>query len=384
MTAKRVVAVLDRPAPQSLGMLGLVVAQEDGTLITEGVQGSQAGTLSAVDLNDLVDGGHAISVDDLTLHMGPDPFAALWLGAEFVTRAGKAGVHVPPLPQQTSRQVSTGTFWVAPARHVWRILDSWTVQAFRKVVATQDGELARLMSWVLPDRPETRAARWLTASSNHARSRDIDWWVRVDRESGRPEITPQALTAELESLITHTESEPLQPVIGFSALAKGGDKEIADFVARTKEVPRLSFGAWLREKALKEGGETDRRGLQHLGQQMIKQMGELAFFFTMLDDVHLELSQSLLIEGIRHIKILDSVRSLVGPDRFFLAFVDRPEDRRLELLRHEGLSNSELEEVLSDATEQEIPRVRKFANIELDASLDVEVEGNRLLRALSA
>lgn len=370
-------AVLDRPTAASLGMLGVVIAREDGGLRTDGVLGSQGGPITETELEDLIRGGHALRVRELAIDPPESAVAALWVGNEFAEHT--SAIPVPPLPQQTLGHVPTGTFWVAPARHVWRVLDSWIVQAFRRVVQSRDDRLALLMTSVMPDREETRAARWLTSSPG-AQSRELEWWARLDRDRGIRNATPDTLSAAFRELVHRVEVSPPSTVLGFCAPAMGGDTEIAQFVAKERGLIRISFGRWLREKAIREGREPRRRVLQALGQQMIERRGELSFCLDVLEDVSPRLHrEAFLIDGIRHLKVRESVLSLVGPDRFFFAFVDRPVQVREERLRaEEHLSSDEVRQILADPTEAEIPQLRQLANIELDG-LHADVEGRRLM-----
>lgn len=88
-----------------------------------------------------------------------------------------------------------------------------------------------------------------------------------------------------------------------------------------------------------------------------------------------------MIDGIRHREVLESLKSLVGPERFRLAFVNRPEDvRRTLLLKEEGITQDTVGQVMNDQTEREIFEISGRANLTLDAEGDRDYEADRLMQ----
>jgi hypothetical protein len=384
LVREEVVATLEQPSGESVGMVGLIVSDQTGALRTEGVLGSPAGRLTNDQLAALVGTGHARHIDPIPLRLSKRPGAALWLGSRFVQEAGSLDLPVPPLPEQDSVTNSEGSFWIAPTAHIWHVLDFWLLHAFRRVVESRDGRIARLMTWALPRREETQAARWLTAEGSLSKRGELEWALRLHADNGERDMTLEDLTLRFESLIKKAEASKAIQVVGLSALAKGGDKEIAQIVADKRDVPNASFGTWLREEATRLGyPAAKRRDLQLLGQQIISDRGELALFLEVLEAFHLRPAQSFVIEGIRHRKVLESVRSLVGDDLFFFAYVDRPLAERRRLLREkEQLTESEIDDVLDDPTEVEIPELESEADMRLDMRRGADIEGERLIEQL--
>jgi hypothetical protein len=381
---EHVVATLEQPSSESMGMVGLIVSDHAGTLRTEGVLGSPAGRITSDQLDLLVESGHAQRVDPIPLGLSKRPGAALWLGRRFVDEAAALDLPIPPVPAQHSIRGADGEFWVAPAAHVWYVLDFWLLHAFRQIVETKDPKIARLMTWALPRREESQAARWLTADGSLSKHREMEWALRVHTDNVEGRISLDALTQRFGSLIEKAENSRKTQVVGLTAPAKGGDKEIAEIIADKKDVPNASFGAWLREEAGRLGHPTaKRRDLQVLGHKIISDRGELAIFLEVLEAFHLRPAQSFVIEGIRHRKVLESVRSLVGDDVFFFAYVDRPLAERRKLLREkENLTESEIDTVLDDPTELEIPELESEADIRLDMRKGADAEGKRLMEQL--
>ncbi len=136
-------------------MLGLVTDNGSGLLRTHGVLGSQCGAVDPLDLKGLIAGGHAVNVSGPAINYAEVPVAALWIGAEFLNDSERHRLKLPPIPKQMAAHIETGTYWIAPTQHVWRVIDSWVISAFRQVVETKDSGLAALMAWALPERDET-------------------------------------------------------------------------------------------------------------------------------------------------------------------------------------------------------------------------------------
>lgn len=383
MTTHHVVAILDRPVRNSLGMVGVVLSSDKGILRTSGVVDSVNQRLHEADLDLLVSGGHAARVPDLPT-ASAETIAGLWLGNEFEELASRHDVPLPTLPSQDSVTLQTGKVWVAPTRHVWRVIDSWILRAFQRVLQKENAELASLMAWASPDRAETRAARWSTLASK-AQERELDWWVKLARDQGDPHVTRKDLVRTFSMLCDNARRAATQMVVGFSAYARGGDKEIAKYVASQTHLPQVSFGGWLLEKAKSRlGREPERLELQKLGQQIIDRHGALSLSLDVLDSIDSGLPlRQFLVEGIRHVGVYESVRSLVGPDRFYLAYVERSEEKRAELLQmKEGLSKKQIKRVMSDRTESEISQLKTRANIELRSDLGTRIEGDRLIESV--
>lgn len=379
-------ALLDRPSPRSLGMLGLVVESAggaEGRLRTDGVLGSQAGLVEQGELADLVGAGQALAVDGLEVRRTRnEPMAALWVGDEFAAGSEDRGLPLPPFPKSRRGRASGGTYWVSSAAHVHRVLDTWVARAFRRAALTRDHRLATLLSWAAPDQDEARAAAWLTAESQAKRERDLTWWARL-ASGGRAAVAPAILADRYRRLVGRA-ADHLPAAIGFTAWAKGGDGEIAGFVANRLGIPIVSFGGWLRDQLRAEGREPTRPLLQQLGKQVLDDLGPLGFCLEVLARLPTRLSETgFVIDGIRHDEVLNVLRFLAGDDRFKLASVHRPDPVRRELLmREDGVAAESVDRVMHDETEQEIELVGRRAKFRLDRELGVEQEGQRVVQEL--
>lgn len=370
----RVRGLLDRPSSQSLGMLGLVIEREDGGLSVEGVTGASGRTVDLDRFRDLLAAGDARETSGPRVDGVPWPYTALWVGHEFASQAERFKVPTPPLPRASGTLDGQGSYWVGPAQHVWRVLDAWLVLAFRRAVRDRNVELANLMAWTMPEREETRAALWYTMHDH--RKGNLDWWVKLDRDHGNRRATVQDLEKRLRDLSEASLSRRLPKVFGFCAPAKGGDNEVADALSQQLRFQRLSFGRWLRVKVKEEGGEPTRRVLQQKGQQMIEQRGALEFCLELLSALPPNVSiaeANLVVDGIRHEAVRESLKALIGEDRFELVVIQRPDDvRRKLLIEEEHVPPGEVDAVLNDPTEREVSGIARRATRVYDRQQGVQ------------
>src|SRR5262245_12367584 len=127
MSDFRVRGLLDRPSPQSLGMLGIVVEREPGQLCVEGIVGMSTTPLDEHEFSELLRSGDAQLADGASVEDDSRSYSALWVGNEFAVNATRLKVPMPPLPRTAARIGGDGTYWVGPTQHVWRVIDSWLV-----------------------------------------------------------------------------------------------------------------------------------------------------------------------------------------------------------------------------------------------------------------
>lgn len=364
MSNFKVVGLLDRPSRQSLGMLGIIVEHDLISRCVEGVLGLPMGrSLGDRELRSLVDSGDAQLVDGPELEEGRTAHAALWLGGDFKNTAANLGVPLPPLSGMAAGNAKDGEFWIGPTQFVWRVLDCWLIQAFRLSVRHDNAALATLMAWALPGRQETRAAIWHTYPQ--ARKANLAWWVRLDRAQGDADADVSKLGTLCHNMVRDVQSQSVSQVCGICAPAKSGGNEIAADLSRSRRLPWVSFGSWLKEEVAKEGPSTNRRVLQLKGRQVLATRGALRFCLEVLSKLPRECeisNASFVIGGIRHKDVLSTLTALIGTDRFKLVNVWRPDAERRQLLIDEDhIAIAEVEDVMNDATEVEIPEVAQHA-----------------------
>lgn len=181
------IALLDKPSKKSLGMVPAVVKESDRSIRVLGLAAEsthRAKGLSEREVKDLIYGGDALKVEDAIVkdHLADDT-AALWLGHSFKDGAKEAGVDFV-LPTQRSIIVFEGKIFLLPSAIVYRHLEDWTVDAFKKFRSLPSSErtwrkkIVVLMEWALPARPESLAAAWAVAEDP---DEELEWQIRMLR-----------------------------------------------------------------------------------------------------------------------------------------------------------------------------------------------------------
>jgi hypothetical protein len=175
-------ALLDRPDSRSMGLLPVVLDTGDGFRISGATVARTH--LVANELDELIAEGHALAVDRVSLANVVGPVCAAWIGNDFASAI--LDTDCPTLPFDTREMIRVrGLGWYrvdSPAR-VFGALDGWLHDAFVAAIDRRDRGIAELMSWVFPNRDETRAALCITGEAEQ-RARDLSWWARLSRDAG--------------------------------------------------------------------------------------------------------------------------------------------------------------------------------------------------------
>ena len=91
----------------------------------------------------------------------------------------------------------------------------------------------------------------------------------------------------------------------------------------------------VRKTATSRGVEHTRDSLQTIGEEL-EASDPTRFCRTVLDDAEWHPAESVVVEGIRHVRILDALKSLVAPQTVFLVYLEAPEELRRARLQERG------------------------------------------------
>lgn len=115
-----------------------------------------------------------------------------------------------------------------------------------------------------------------------------------------------------------------------------------------------SFGAFVRKTATERGMDLSRESLQAVGAELEAKDAAL-FCRAVLDDAGWNAGESVVVEGIRHVRILDTLKSLVAPKPVFLVYLEAPEELRRNRLQERGVREAQyLERAESHSTERDV------------------------------
>ncbi len=158
-------------------------------------------------------------------------------------------------------------------------------------------------------------------------------------------------------------------VLGFSGEIASGKSHISSAMAQTLKAPRASFGDYVRLEAQRRGLTASREILQDVGAQLISEGWE-KFCQSVISSTSWQPSQNLVIDGVRHIEAISTIRSLIQPMVLFHIFVEVDDSIREKRLLTKGIINKEqLAKLESHSTEVQVKtRLRSIADLIVDGS----------------
>ncbi|MBU3261857.1 AAA family ATPase [Roseovarius sp. PS-C2] len=107
-------------------------------------------------------------------------------------------------------------------------------------------------------------------------------------------------------------------ILIFSGQIGSGKSSLAKAISDEFGFPRISFGGYVRHLVVQSGGdEGDRKALQDEGERQVRRDPK-AFLLATLDHHDVDNAASFVIEGLRHVSILNEMRKLFGADLFHI------------------------------------------------------------------
>lgn len=153
-------------------------------------------------------------------------------------------------------------------------------------------------------------------------------------------------------------------VITFSGSIASGKSTLSRSLATELRWKHASFGDYIRSQAKLYGLEASRRVLQNLGQSLIGKGWE-QFCRLVLDQSDWTPGEPIIIDGIRHIEVITTLRSLVSPLEVILIFISVDEETRKTRIQLRDCSEEESEQsVQNHPTEVQVnTRLQQVANL---------------------
>lgn len=127
-----------------------------------------------------------------------------------------------------------------------------------------------------------------------------------------------------------------------------------------------------------------RETLQSLGSELIDQ-GWKKLCQAVLEDADWRGGEGLVIDGIRHVEALETLRVLVSPLPLFLVYVRIDERmRKARLLERNGYGEQRLRRIDQHETESQVKAVLAgVADLVVDGALPVEIATRKILKWLA-
>jgi dephospho-CoA kinase len=158
-------------------------------------------------------------------------------------------------------------------------------------------------------------------------------------------------------------------VIAFAGAKGSGKSAISHALAERLHVQRVGFGDYIRNEAQRRGLPNTTEALQALGELLISKGWE-PFCTKVLAQAPWNRNEDLIVDGIRHVQAIWTLRKITAPAELFLIFVNTDVTVRLARLETRDLvSKADLQKIEAHSTEadakQELP---ERANLIIDGT----------------
>jgi len=171
-------------------------------------------------------------------------------------------------------------------------------------------------------------------------------------------------------------------VICFSSAIGGGKSTLGASISEFLGWPHTSFGDYVREIARDRGLGDSRETLQQIGEELVSTSLE-PFTHAVLSRV--AWPEGCIIDGLRHLQVLDMIKRIVAPLPVFLVFIDIEEKLRRQRLLARGMTEEEIDAADRHSTEIQVRTVlRDKADLRVDGKKDIEQLINEITVHLSA
>ena len=353
------VAILDAPRPSGMGMHGLILRDPSG-FVTAGLHVNRR--VNQREFDDLVDGGHVLLVDgeipERLLGGLVGDAGALWVGDEFTNRIGDRNFQIPEQPREGATRTAAGTFWLDFPSATFSTTQYWLKNALRRVVRSDDFELAKLMLNVDITSDYTRAALLSTSDDPE---RDLEWFLRLDSDAGLP-VGFDDIETRLRDL-TRTAHSRDGLVIALVAHARAGSHQMGMDIAQKNNVEFEAFRDYFETEARRLFERHDREAMISAGEIVTAfRSPEAILEGAVLERVRPSVGgvPSLVLDGLRHRHILDALRNVPSVE------VQLASIAKIDTSLPTGIEESMSEEAIERSpTEQEVGELLEGADFRL-------------------
>jgi dephospho-CoA kinase len=159
-------------------------------------------------------------------------------------------------------------------------------------------------------------------------------------------------------------------VLAIGGRTSSGKTSVASLLSDRFGWQRMAFGDYVRSAAVNRGIPDDRRSLQDLGESMIEALGLKAFCLGALESSRLDANSApCLIEGVRHLSVLECLREIFEPIPVLYVHLDVADGQRNQRLAASGISEEE-------GADWEVHSTERDVRLELPAAADLTIDAN--------
>jgi dephospho-CoA kinase len=160
-------------------------------------------------------------------------------------------------------------------------------------------------------------------------------------------------------------------VIGLSGKRGSGKTSVSQVLASRLNVKLVQFSQLVKTKALVMGYSNEIDDLQIVGELLAKNPND--FCQELLSFCNWNLRESLIIDGIRHLQIVNVLKESVSPCPFFLISITLDETFRYErLIKRDNYTKKQITEFDSHSTEQQIELLIQESDLVVNGNHSVE------------
>lgn len=164
-------------------------------------------------------------------------------------------------------------------------------------------------------------------------------------------------------------------ILAFSGGIGSGKSSVSQAVADRLGWRRVSFGDYVRLAAKQRGLAQTRETLQAVGISLID-AGWERFCRAVLLQAEWRNGQPLIVDGVRHVEALQTLRRIAAPSQVLLVFVQLGTPERKARLEQMETSSSRLDEWDTHSTEVQVAAA-------LPKLADLTINGSRSLDSLA-
>ncbi len=178
--------------------------------------------------------------------------------------------------------------------------------------------------------------------------------------------------------------DPPSAVLGFAAPIEAGKTTVSTRVAVHLDAPRVSFGEYLRGVARERGLELTREVLQNLGDQLVTR-DVRGFCEDVLEQYPWQPGKPLIIDGVRHVEVLDSLTEILSPARVYLIYINVDRTTQTKRLKTDPLPHEKtLDELEQHPTERQVrSKLPDRAALVLDGTQDPDESARKVIEFLA-
>ncbi|MGI8919088.1 MAG: AAA family ATPase [Pyrinomonadaceae bacterium] len=164
-------------------------------------------------------------------------------------------------------------------------------------------------------------------------------------------------------------------VVGVIGKIKSGKSSLSRSLSENLNWPYVSFGDEVRMITRRRGLNPSRGALQEIGEELVAKSAK-EFCEAVLAQAEWQPGQFLVVDGIRHLKIVEILRDLVRPSVLRLVYVKTADHLREGRLEDEITDRQELARIEHHSTEVQVGTI-------LSSLADRVVDGSKPLNSLT-